>query len=76
MVLTVKQQPNGDGSFDWRSAIYDALIMSGFTFFSTLGGVSIAGVNFSESILGALIASGAQFCLVLATKRGLHSQPS
>ena len=65
---------NSDGSFDWRDAVMDAGIMSGLTFFSSLGGFSAVGVPTQQVLVGACISAGAQFFFTLAIKRGLREK--
>jgi hypothetical protein len=58
--------------FDWGNAIIDAIITSGITFFSTLGGTAIAGdINTIHIIESATVAAFSQFFVFLALKRGL-----
>jgi hypothetical protein len=58
-------------TFDWVSALGDAAFLSGITFFGAFGGSSAVGVVGENAIVAAVIAAGAQFCTVLALKRGL-----
>ena len=74
--LTIKgltnNTSNGQGQkFDWCDAFIDAVIISALTFFSTLGGGSIAGLDAMSGIKAASIASFAQFFIFLALKRGI-----
>ena len=58
--------------FDWGNALIDAIITSGITFFSTLGGTAIAGdINTIHIIESATVAAFSQFFVFLALKRGL-----
>ena len=57
--------------FDWVDALVDAAIISGLTFFSTLGGGSIAGLEGMATLNAAAIAGCAQFFIFLALKRGI-----
>lgn len=57
--------------FDWVNALTDAAIISGVTFFSTLGGGAVAGINTVNSIEAAAVAAFSQFFVFLALKRGL-----
>jgi len=54
----------------------DAAIISGLTFFSTLGGGSVAGLEGLSAMKAAVIAACAQFFVFLALKRGIvqHKQ--
>lgn len=74
--LTVKgltnNTANGQGQkFDWADALIDAIIISGLTFFTTLGGGSIAGLGMVAGLKAATVASCAQFFIFLALKRGI-----
>jgi hypothetical protein len=57
--------------FDWNNALVDAAITSGVTFFSALGGGSVAGLATLPSIKTAAIAALSQFFVFLALKRGI-----
>jgi hypothetical protein len=57
--------------FDWADALIDALIISGLTFFSTLGGGSVAGLGMVAGLKAAAVAACAQFFVFLALKRGI-----
>jgi len=57
--------------FDWENALIDAVIISGVTFFSTLGGGAVTGFDSASSIKAALIAAFSQFFVFLALKRGI-----
>jgi len=57
--------------FDWVDALVDAAIISGLTFFSTLGGGSVAGLGMIAGLKAATIAASAQFFVFLALKRGI-----
>jgi hypothetical protein len=57
--------------FDWTDALIDATIISGLTFFSTLGGGSVAGLDFMAGLKAATVAASAQFFVFLALKRGI-----
>jgi hypothetical protein len=58
--------------FDWGNALIDAIIVSGITFFSTLGGTAIAGdVSPIHILTSATVAAFSQFFIFLALKRGL-----
>ena len=61
----------GVKKYDWAGTIGDSLILAGITFFTALGGTAIIGVTGLEAIVAGLVAAGAQFCTVLALKRGL-----
>lgn len=74
--LTIKgltnNTPNSQGqSFDWRDALMDAAIISGLTFFSSLGGGSVAGLSMLAALKAALVAACAQFFVFLSLKRGI-----
>ncbi len=57
--------------FDWTDALVDAAIISGLTFFSTLGGGSVAGLEGLSALKAAAIAACAQFFIFLALKKGI-----
>jgi hypothetical protein len=57
--------------FDWGNALIDAVITSGITFFSALGGGAVAGVSDVHIIESATVAALSQFFVFLALKRGL-----
>ena len=57
--------------FDWENALIDAVIVSCVTFFGSLGGGAIAGLNGQSGIEAATIAALAQFFVFLALKRGI-----
>jgi hypothetical protein len=57
--------------FDWTDALVDAAIISGLTFFSTLGGGSVAGLEGLSIFKAAAVATFAQFFIFLALKRGI-----
>jgi hypothetical protein len=57
--------------FDWEDALVDAAIISGLTFFSTLGGGSVAGLEGLSALKAAAVAACAQFFVFLALKRGI-----
>jgi hypothetical protein len=69
-------QNNGDGSFDWKDAVIDAAIISGSTFFTTIGGSGLVGVSTIDSIKVAGIAAAAEFFAWLTIKRGLREKQS
>ena len=78
--LTVKglivQSTKGDSDgqkqrFDWCDAVVDAAIISGVTFFSTLGGGAVAGISAVHTVEAATVAAFSQFFVFLALKRGL-----
>jgi hypothetical protein len=57
--------------FDWNNALIDAIITSGITFFSALGGSAVAGLDTVPGIKAATVAAFSQFFIFLALKRGL-----
>lgn len=57
--------------FDWENALIDAVITSGITFFSSLGGGAVAVGASTHVIQAATIAALSQFFVFLALKRGL-----
>jgi hypothetical protein len=66
-----KQYGDSVQKFDWADALVDAVIISGLTFFSTLGGGSVAGLDLMAGLKAATIAASAQFFVFLALKRGI-----
>ena len=60
--------------FDWADALTDAAIISALTFFSTLGGSSVAGLNMVSGLKAATVAAFAQFFVFLTLKRGIIQQ--
>jgi len=75
LVLSRNGKNNSDGSFDWADAVADALIMAGLTFFTTLGGLAMTDLLRNPSgWISAGVAAGAQFCAILALKRGLREK--
>ena len=76
MVLNRNGRNSENGSFDWEDAVIDAAIMAGCSFFAVLVGLGAVGLleNPRIGLLAAGIAAGAQFCAVLAIKRGLREK--
>ena len=62
---------SGMQRFDWADALIDAAIISGVTFFSTLGGGAVAGISAVHTVEAATVAAFSQFFVFLALKRGL-----
>lgn len=62
---------SSEKKFDWADALMDAAIISAVTFFSTLGGGAVAGINSIHTIQAAAVAAFSQFFVFLALKRGL-----
>jgi len=60
-------------SFNWRDAIYDAIIIGGLNFFTTLSSMSILQIHTSplDALTAGLISFGLGFFTTLAVKRGL-----
>jgi hypothetical protein len=72
LVSCVNQVTNSvEQKFDWDNAFIDAAITSAVTFFSTLGGGTVAGLRSESSIEAATIAALSQFFVFLALKRGI-----
>lgn len=69
--LTNNTTNSQEPKFDWTDALVDAAIISGLTFFSTLGGGSVAGLGMVAGIKAAVVAACAQFFVFLALKRGV-----
>jgi hypothetical protein len=68
---TSKITDNVEQRFDWENALIDAAIISAVTFFSTLGGGAVTGINTVHSLEAATLAALSQFFVFLALKRGL-----
>jgi len=70
--LSFRGDPDPE-NFNWKEAVYDALIVAGLNFTSTLAGVGAVGLLKSpcESLVAAGIAAGVGFFATLAAKRGL-----
>ena len=72
LVSCINQATNTlEQKFDWDNALIDAAITSAVTFFSTLGGGTVAGLSSEPSIEAAAIAALSQFFVFLALKRGI-----
>jgi hypothetical protein len=56
----------------WIDSIIDALIISGLTFFSTLGGDTVSGLYSIATLKAATIAACIQFFIFLSIKRGIR----
>lgn len=65
---------NSDGDFDWEDALIDAGIAAGVTFFTTLGGLGVAGLldDPTRALLACFIAAGGSFFSWLAMKRNIQ----
>lgn len=65
---------NSGGNFDWDDALIDAGIAAGVTFFTTLGGLGVAGLldDPQKALLAAGIAAGGSFFGWLAMKRNIR----
>lgn len=62
----------GVKAFDWGNALVDGGIIAALTFFTTLGGVTLVGVEITNTLVSAAISATAQFFVTLAIKRGLR----
>lgn len=64
---------NAGGDFDWEDALIDASIAAGVTFFTTLGGLGVAGLldDPQKALLAAGIAAACSFFGWLAMKRNI-----
>jgi len=62
---------NPTEEFDWVDAVFDAGIMAGISFFATLAGAGVSGLEGAKLIGSALISAGATFFTILALKRNL-----
>jgi len=61
-------------SFNWRDAVFDAIIIGGLNFFTTLSSMSILQIRTSplDALLAGSISFGLGFFMTLAVKRGLR----
>jgi hypothetical protein len=64
------------GKVDWSAELIDALILSGMSFFATLGATTATGTPFEMALKAGFIAAGGMFFAVLAGKRGLKTPAS
>lgn len=66
-----------DGSFDWKNALIDSLIIAGLNFFTTLAGLGVAGLcaDPQKALIAAALSAGVGFLATLAFKRGIISKP-
>jgi|GEM_PF-1320591 hypothetical protein len=69
--LSLQGHRDSKGKFDWASAVLDAGIISGITFFTGLGTLASSCAITPDSLCVLLSAVGAEFMGILATKRGL-----
>jgi len=69
--LSMRGHRDKQGKFDWASAVLDALIISGITFFTGLGTLASSAAISSTSLCVLLSAVGAEFLGILATNRGI-----
>ena len=69
----VDPKPNTDPKpkFDWNSALADSGILAALTFFTSLTGITVIGVETLPAVTGALVTSISQFFTLLALKRKL-----
>jgi len=60
-------------SFNWRDAIFDAIIIGGLNFFTTLSSISILQIHTSplDALMAGITSFGLGFFTTLAVKRGL-----
>jgi hypothetical protein len=59
--LSMRGHRDKQGKFDWTSAVLDALIISGITFFTGLGTLASSTAISPESLCVLLSAVGAEF---------------
>ena len=71
IVYCTNKVDNIEKRFDWENALLDAAIISGVTFFSTLGGGAVAEISFLHTVEAAVVAALSQFFVFIALKRGL-----
>lgn len=57
--------------FDWVNALWDAGILAGLTFFSTLAGTSALGIGSVTALSSAGVSAGTNFFFLLAMKRNI-----
>jgi hypothetical protein len=69
--LSMRGHRDKQGKFDWTSAVMDAAIISGITFFTGGGTLASSSAITTNSLCVLLSAVGAEFLGILATKRGL-----
>lgn len=71
--LIAPKDEDDDGKFDWTDALIDAGIAAGVTFFTTLGGLGVAGLleDPKSALLAAGIAAAGSFFAWLAMKRNI-----
>ncbi len=74
--LSMRGHRDKQGKFDWNSAVLDAGIISGITFFTGLGTLASSAAISSTSLCVLLSAVGTEFLGILATKRGLVQKNS
>lgn len=60
----------------WVDSIVDAFIISGLTFFSTLGGDAVSGLSSVLALKAAAVAACIQFFIFLSIKRGIRQTMS
>lgn len=66
---------SGNSSIDYKASLLDALIIAGFTFFSTLAGIGVV-IGFTvQGIEGCLVATGVSFFGSLMASLGI-SKPA
>ncbi len=63
--LSMRGHKDKQGKFDWASAVLDASIISGITFFTGLGNLASSAAISPTSFCVLLSAVGAEFQLVL-----------
>lgn len=69
--LSMRGHRDKQGKFDWASAVLDAAIISGITFFTGLGTLASSAAISPLSLCVLLSAVGGEFLGILATKRGI-----
>jgi|GEM_PF-2569805 len=60
--------------FDWLDTIVDALIVSALTFFITLSGDTVLGLDNLSALKAATLSACVQFFIILALRRGIGSK--
>lgn len=73
--LSMRGHRDNQGKFDWTSAILDAAIISGITFFTGLGTLASSAAISPLSLCVLLSAVGAEFLGILVAPNVLCTRP-
>ncbi len=62
-----------DGTFDWKNALIDSALVAALDFFTTLGGLGVAGLfaDPTKALVAAGLSATAGFFATLVAKRGV-----